>query len=169
MANLTASCPYCEHTFRAELEVGATLACPECRKVLQPACPTCEPHGPTSCLVCPSQELFVRKDFPQRLGVGIVVTGFAASSWAWYQHQIVLTFAILFATALVDVILYLVMGNVLECYRCHAQYRGLTSLEGHEGFNLEVHERYRQQAARMKQSAAATAPPDAPADPRSSH
>ena len=65
---------------------------------------------------------------------------------------------ILFATALIDVVLYVVMGNVLECYRCHAQYRGLPSLEGHEGFNLEVHERYRQQAARLRQHPHTPAP-----------
>ena len=27
------------------------------------------------CLVCPSVDLFVRKDFPQRLGVGLVAVG----------------------------------------------------------------------------------------------
>ena len=92
----------------------------------------------------------MRKDFPQQLGVGIVITGFVASTVAWYYHRVLLSFGVLFATALIDVILYVVMGNVLECYRCHAQYRGLASLEGHAGFDLEIHEKYRQQAARMK-------------------
>mgnify|MGYP000497104993 CR=1 FL=1 len=32
--------------------------------------------------------------------------------------------------ALQDLLLYVLMGNVLECYRCHAQYRGLPSLAG---------------------------------------
>jgi len=91
----------------------------------------------------------VRKDFPQRLGVGIVVLGFAASCVTWYYHHILLTFGILFATALVDLLLYVLMGNVLECYRCHAQYRGVEGLEDHPPFSLEVHEKHRQQAARL--------------------
>jgi hypothetical protein len=108
------------------------------------------PGEAVRCLACPSTELFVRKDFPQRLGVGIVVAGFVGSSVAWYQHQILLSYAILFATALIDVVLYLVMGNVLECYRCHAQYRGLPSHQDQAQFNLETHEKHRQQAARLK-------------------
>jgi hypothetical protein len=100
------------------------------------------------CLVCPSSDLFVRKDFPQRLGVAIVVGGFLASSIAWYFHMVLTTFGILFASAFLDVCLYLVMGNVLECYRCHAQYRDVAQLETHPAFDLETHERYRQAAQR---------------------
>jgi len=102
------------------------------------------------CLVCPSSELFARKDFPQKLGVALVVIGFVASSVAWANYQVFWTFAILFATALVDLVLYLVMGESLTCYRCHAQYRGAQEIERHGGFDLETHERYRQLAARLK-------------------
>ena len=96
--------------------------------------------------------MFIRKDFPQRLGVTIVCLGFLASSIAWFYHQILLSFGILFGTAAIDVILYMVMGNVLECYRCHAQYRGLGDIASHGSFNLEVHERFRQEAARLEQA-----------------
>jgi len=104
------------------------------------------------CLVCPSDQLFIRKDFPQRLGVTIVCVGFLASSVAWFYHQVILSFGILFGTALIDVILYIVIGNLLECYRCHAQYRGLGDMAAHGSFNLEVHERFRQEAARLEQA-----------------
>jgi hypothetical protein len=125
-------------------------ACAQCGKTLVAKTPHLLDQRLDRCLICPSGELFVRKDFPQRLGVAIVVGGFVASSVTWYFHQIVATFGILFGTALVDVVLYLLMGNVLECYRCHAQYRGLAQLDAHEGFNLEIHERYRQEAARRR-------------------
>jgi hypothetical protein len=155
MITLSARCPYCETIFSQRLHVGQRLECPDCHKTLTDDCPDLDDEGqPPRCAACPSTELFVRKDFPQRLGVGIVVAGFAASTLAWYHHQVLWSFAILFATALVDVVLYLVMGNVLECYRCHAQYRGLASLAGHAGFDLEVHEKHRQQAARMKSAGA---------------
>lgn len=152
MINLSARCPSCEEVFRSDVQVGEPLTCPHCGRNLHDSAPDFEAN-PHQCLACPSDDLFVRKDFPQRIGVMIVVTGFAASSVAWYYHQIFATFAILFATALIDLLLYVLVGNVLECYRCHAQYRGLRSLDEHEGFDLEVHEKFRQQEARMKEHA----------------
>jgi hypothetical protein len=71
------------------------------------------------------------------------------SSIAWAYSHLLLTFGTLFATALIDVVLYLIVPNALMCYRCSAQYRGLLGLENHGAFNLETHERYRQQAARL--------------------
>jgi hypothetical protein len=96
--------------------------------------------------------LYVRKDFSQTVGVTIVVIGFVASSVAWYFRQPLLTYGILFATALIDVVLYVTVGNLLQCYRCHAQYRGVEGLDQHESFNLETHEKYRQQAIRLAQA-----------------
>ena len=104
------------------------------------------------CLVCPSKELFLRKDFPQRLGVGIVVAGFVASCVTWAWQLLVPTFAILFGTALVDVMLYLLMPECLTCYRCAARYRGAGGPHG--GFDLETHERHRQQRIRLQETAA---------------
>ncbi|MDG2385734.1 MAG: hypothetical protein P8N76_28970 [Pirellulaceae bacterium] len=152
MATITFHCPYCEQTCRSTLETDQPLNCSECSRQLFERVPILQSASLTRCLACPSHELFIRKDFPQRLGVAIVCTGFVLSSVAWFYHQVILSFAILFATALVDVILYLVMGDLLECYRCHAQYRGLDDLESHRNFDLEVHERYRQETARLKQA-----------------
>jgi hypothetical protein len=109
------------------------------------------------CVVCPSTELYARKDFPQRLGVALVVIGFVLSSVAWANYQVFWTFAILFVTALVDLVLYLAMGESLTCYRCHAQYRGSREIERHGGFDLETHERYRQMAARLQDRTASGA------------
>jgi len=104
------------------------------------------------CLVCGSRELFVRKDFPQRLGLLLVVVGFVASSVAWFYYQIVLAFGILFLTAGIDVVLYVLMGEALVCYRCEAHYRQVGDLGGHAAFDLETHERYRQIAARLSET-----------------
>jgi energy-coupling factor transporter ATP-binding protein EcfA2 len=94
---------------------------------------------------------------PQRLGVALVVIGFVASSIAWANYQVLLSFAILFLTAFIDLVLYIVMGESLTCYRCHAQYRGVEQIEQHGGFDLETHERYRQLAARMKDQSTGSA------------
>ena len=153
MQSVFYSCPQCHATVRHRAEGPATeLECPACQATLSSATAAFDGEHLRRCLVCSSKDLFVRKNFPQRLGVAIVVVGIASSCVAWYQHNVWLTFGILFATALVDVVLYLFVGNMLECYRCHAQYRGFSWPEDHPSFQLEVHERYRQQAARMKES-----------------
>jgi hypothetical protein len=148
--NVTFTCPDCQRDVRVEVApIDQALRCPNCHAAL------CIPQdafdGPalTRCLVCPSRDLFVRKDFPQRLGVAIVVVGFVASSVAWYYYSVLTTFAILFLTALVDVLLYAIVGDSLTCYRCGAQYRMAEGMERHKSFNLETHERYRQQKARL--------------------
>jgi hypothetical protein len=97
--------------------------------------------------------LFVRKDFPQRLGVAIVVTGFVISCITWNYYLTYATFAVLFATAAIDVVLWFLVPNCLNCYRCDAQYRGLSGLDRYQPFNLETHERYRQQEIRLRQTA----------------
>ncbi|HVA49185.1 MAG TPA: hypothetical protein VNH11_22670 [Pirellulales bacterium] len=107
----------------------------------------------TRCLVCSGTDLFVRKDFPQRLGVAIVVLGFALSCVTWFFYWTTLTFAVLFATALVDFVLYLIVGESVVCYRCHAEYRRLPKPQAYQAFSLDTHERHRQQAARLAATA----------------
>ena len=148
--NVTYACPRCEQTTRAEFDASTTeLTCVHCGVARPIPANAVDAEGPTRCLVCPSEELFIRKDFPQGLGVAIVTVGLAASCIPWYFHHWYATFAILFATALADVVLYVVMGDMLQCYRCQAQYRGAEGAAGHEAFDLETHERHRQQQARL--------------------
>ena len=133
---------------------GATdpLSCPHCKSRL--AVPEGAWHEGqlTRCLVCPSTDLFVRKDFPQGLGVAIVVLGFAVSCVTWYLYLVTATFAVLFATALADLALYWIVGDSLVCYRCGARYRDVDDIDQHAHFDLETHERHRQHAARLAQA-----------------
>jgi hypothetical protein len=55
--------------------------------------------------------------------------------------------------------LYIVMCESLTCYRCNAQYRGFEEIERHGGFNLDTHERYRQMAARLKNTTPSNSQP----------
>jgi hypothetical protein len=127
----------------------ASLECPYCLSSIAIADGALDATGLHRCLVCPSTDLYVRKDFPQRLGVAIVTLGIIASCVTWAMSLLVATFAVLFATALVDVVLFLIVPNALMCYRCGATYRLAEGTGDHGPFNLEIHERYRQQAARM--------------------
>lgn len=146
------ACPKCEQPGTAEFSTSSRqIECPHCHLQLQTPDDAFVGNKLSRCLVCPSHELFIRKDFPQRLGVTIVVLGFVLSSIAWACYYTILTFVILFATAAVDVVLYLLVGGVLVCYRCGAHYRGIEGADEHGHFELETHERYRQQAARLNE------------------
>jgi hypothetical protein len=151
---ITYACPACDATVAVDgIERLARIECPACRAAIDVPADGITPGPPPKlrrCLVCPSTELFVRKDFPQRLGLGIVVAGLAASCVAWAFRELLLTFAILFGTALIDVFLYLFMPDCLSCYRCGARYRGDGITGSFGGFDLETHEKHRQQLARMR-------------------
>jgi len=159
MATVTYSCHRCNATTRCELR-GDALVCTHCGTHLPCELSSVETQGIDHCLVCPGRELFLRKDFSPRLGVTIVALGFILSTIAWANYHVVASFAILFVTAAIDLGLYLTMGNLVECYCCHAQYRGLPE-DGHEHFDLEVHERHRQAEARLRTHSAGT-PSSAP-------
>jgi hypothetical protein len=89
--------------------------------------------------------LFVRKDFPQRLGLGVVVVAavaflvLAASRRTFYVGVWVLG-----AAVVVDVVLYLLVGRVTVCYRCRSEFRDVPINPEHGGYELAVGEKYRQ-------------------------
>ena len=148
--NATFSCPACQAGVRQQFDAStAALRCPACSQEIKAPPGAVEGRRVTRCLVCPSTDLFVRKDFPQRVGVLIVAVGIVGSSIAWYYANLAWTFGILFATALADLALFALVGNALMCYRCGALYRGAEEMDAHGQFNLETHEKYRQLAARM--------------------
>jgi hypothetical protein len=157
--NVTYHCPACHRSTGEQLAAdSAELACPHYYKHIAIPADAIQGNRLNQCLVCPSVDLYARKDFPQRLGVALVIIGFIGSSIAWANYQVFWTFAILFATALIDLLLYIIMGESLTCYRCGAQYRGFDEIELHGGFDLETHERYRQMAARLKERPTESAP-----------
>jgi DNA-directed RNA polymerase subunit RPC12/RpoP len=147
------ACSKCDASVTVELsESSHEIGCPHCGQSLAIPPGAVRNGDIHRCVACPSEELYIRKDFPQQLGITIVVIAIVLSSIAWYYHQVALTYAILFVSALLDFGLWMAMGNLLQCYRCQAQYRGLTSLENHEAFNLEVHEKHRQQMLRLREA-----------------
>lgn len=148
--DVTYSCPKCERTARVELQDSTEeLRCPHCGHAIGVPADAVGENAIHRCVACPSVELFVRKDFPQAIGLTIVVIGFALSCITWYYYYPIATFAILFGTAAIDLLLYTLVGDSLVCYRCGAEYRGAAAMDVHGPFDLEVHERYRQQAARL--------------------
>lgn len=81
----------------------------------------------------------------------MVATGAILSTIAWAYYLPMWSIGILLFFALVDLLLYLWMPDVLVCYRCGARYGGSTGKDEVAYFNLEKAERYRQEQIRLQQ------------------
>jgi len=80
----------------------------------------------------------------------MVALGAILSTIAWAYHLPATALGVLLAFALVDLLLFAFMKDVLVCYRCHARYRHADLGEDYPRFSLEKAERYRQEAARLE-------------------
>lgn len=97
----------------------------------------------TACPACGCRDLFIRKRFPQKLGLAIVVgAGLAFLILAARRRLFWVGAAILCAAVLIDAVLYLFVPKITVCYRCRAEFAGPIHPE-HEGFDLAVGEKYR--------------------------
>ena len=103
------------------------------------------------CAACGGTEFFIRKDFPQRLGLILVVLFGAAASIFYYYENIPATFGTLASLVVVDAAIYFFVGRVTVCYRCRAEYRGVVYNPEHHGFDLATSEKYDPSTARLEQ------------------
>jgi hypothetical protein len=69
-------------------------------------------------------------------------------AWAWYQP--LLAIGALMVAALIDMVLYTFMGDMLVCYRCAARHRKSAMSAQHPRYDLETAERYRQEERRRQ-------------------
>lgn len=153
------SCPACSGTVRSDVGPdSAAVACSHCAWTRPLRREDFAEHGPQQCLVCGCSDLWRQKDFPAKLGLALVALGAVLSTiaMAWYFPATAL--GILLAFALGDLVLYVVMPDVLVCYRCHARHRVTGPDEQFPRFNLETAERYRQEAARLDDAHRAAQP-----------
>ena len=104
-----------------------------------------------SCVICSGAEFFVRKDFPQKLGLMLVLLFGVVASVFYYFENIPATFGTLASLVVVDAAIYFFVGRVTVCYRCRAEYRGVVYNPGHHGFDLATSEKYDPSTARLEQ------------------
>ena len=98
----------------------------------------------TACPRCHCTDLFVRRDFPQKLGLTVVVAaGLTFLILAAVPRYFYLGVIVLAVAALADAAIYLFVGKVTVCYRCRAEFRDVPVNQEHEGFELAIAEKYR--------------------------
>ena len=107
--------------------------------------PESNPDVPlTACPKCGCRDLFIRKDFPQKTGLAVVVmAGLAFLVLAAWRETFYLGVWVLLAAAAVDALLYAFVPKVTTCYRCRGDFRGVPLNPDHGPFELAVAEKYR--------------------------
>ena len=146
-------CPLCQQTRRAAIASNMeALVCESCHWTRAVPAGSVDAAGPHVCVVCGCGDLWRQKDFPQKLGLAMVILGAVLSTIAFSLYLPLTALGVLLGFALVDLLLFTFMKDVLVCYACHARYRDADLRDDHPRFNLETAERYRQEAARLNQS-----------------
>ena len=125
------TCPTCGHD--SDLQLTESL---KARRIVD------------SCALCGHDNLYIQKDFNRALGVSIVGIGVGVSFVLFARANAFYAMLALIGAAVVDAIIYSVVGEVAVCYACHTIYRGFDPNPEHAPFNLELLERYGGQAPR---------------------
>ncbi len=124
-------------------QCGSAMKCPRCG-VEHPIALT-EPMRANErvdkCAVCGGTEMFVRKEFPQRFGVAVVLI-FGVAALYYFTVSLAIAWCILAGAIVIDVVVYALIGRVTSCYACRAEYRKCQLNPKHEGFDLAASEKY---------------------------
>jgi hypothetical protein len=95
------------------------------------------------CPACGCRELFARKDFPQRVGLAIVVLGAAAAVVMFAIGYVIWGFAVMGSVALADLLISPFVKRCVVCYRCRSEFRNLKIPRNHPAWDLATGEKYR--------------------------
>lgn len=146
-------CPVCEQQTQCECSEQTTrLQCSHCDWGRNVPHGTIERGAVKACVACGCEDLWKQRDFPQWLGITFVALAATLSTIAIAYYEIVWAIGILLAFGLLDYVLYAMMPDVLVCYRCKSRYRHSAEESAVPKFNLETHERYRQEEIRLGNS-----------------
>jgi hypothetical protein len=141
------ACPSCGQPASAAVDQPSDWQCPACdhRLHLNAADPTLP-----NCCVCGNHELYKRKDFPHALGMAILIFAVVLSTVTYWAYEKWWTWSFLIGSALIDGVMFLLVGDVVVCYRCEAHHCGLTPTDAHQPFEISIGERYRQEKIRLE-------------------
>ena len=134
------ACRACEATVAtAAITPPADVACPDCGSRTFFAAPPGNPDAPIDrCLTCGGPHLFLQKEFPRRLGLGIAILGAGLFLVLMGLERIYLGFAVLLGVALVDALVYRAAKMLTVCYHCRTEYRRHPVNPRHEGYDPKI-------------------------------
>ena len=152
---VTFACPSCDQPAVLPAAQAADWQCPACDHRLH--LNAADPSLPT-CVVCGNHELYKKKDFPHWLGMTILIVALILSTVTYYSYEKWWSWSFLIGSAIIDGVMYLMVGDVLVCYRCEAHYQGFAANTAHQPFEISIGERYRQERIRKDQLKGNSAP-----------
>jgi hypothetical protein len=129
------ACPGCGREATCGIDGRGTCAACARETTLDVAGIAGEPPRVERCPACGGRQLYVQRDFNQKVGLGIVVVGAALVPFTPFYSS-------LFAAAIVDAILYALVPEITVCYRCHAHFRRFARNPAHQPFDLHLAEQY---------------------------
>ena len=150
---LVFSCPRCQcSNVVRDVGVATGVHCDACDWSREPPEGGVRDGQPTECLACGCADLWRQKDFPAAIGLTMVALGAILSTIAWMWYQPLWAIGILMGFAAVDLVLFVMMRDVMVCYRCGARHRHVRTDEQTPRFDLEIAERYRQEERRLREA-----------------
>ena len=144
---VTFACPTCDQPAAMPVAEAGDWQCAGCdhRLHLHAA-----DSALSTCVVCGNPELYKKKDFPHWLGMTILLVALLLSTITYYSYQKWWSWSFLIGSAIIDGVMYLMVGDAVVCYRCGAHYRGFPASDAHHPFEITIGERYRQERIRQE-------------------
>lgn len=136
--NLRCPCPHCHQPIQIDLQwPGQEPQCPHCDKALfQNATQAfIQNKKLDQCPLCGASHLFRRKDFNQKLGLGMIVLGVVGAYFTYGISLLIVT--------LIDWFLFRRVGELGSCYQCQAEFRKSSLIQSLDPFDLEISDYYR--------------------------
>jgi len=147
--NVRFSCLECDRPGYWDSQAGSHWQCPGCDHRLALTLVPVD-HPLHECMACGTADLYRKKDFPHLMGMLLLIGACLAFLITNYLYRHWLAWGILLGSAAIDCLLYLAVGDVVVCYRCHAQHRGFAPNPNHQPYDLNIGERYRQERLRRE-------------------
>jgi hypothetical protein len=148
--NVSFACPACETEHRLTMPAEANWRC-ECGHEQHLTIPSVDEEKLHACVACGNRQVYRRKNFPQWLGLLLLsgaCAGFFILQGLYLPRP---AWIVLLGSAAFDLVLYLIVGDVIVCYRCQARHYGLPRQKSYEPFELPIAEKYRQERLRRQQ------------------
>ena len=137
-------CPHCRHELEFEDLSQDESPCPLCQKTirLRITDPMRRQNMVDRCAVCDCDTVYVQKDFNRTLGVSIFLAGAVLFLLCAWKNRLVEGTLVWAVFVIADALLYKYLPDVTICYKCYAQYRGVTPNPDNQAFELGLAEKF---------------------------
>jgi len=133
------ACRACESTVATgDVSLPMEAACPRCGSRASFAAPTGEGGVIDRCPGCGGPHLFLQKEFPRLIGLGIAAAGGIAFLVLMGLDRIYLGFGTLLGVALLDSIIYRLAPVMTVCYHCQSEFRRHPMNPKHGAFEPKI-------------------------------